>query len=505
MATWFHASLKPVSRSAGRSVVAAAAYRTGSSINDERYGTVRDFSRKNDVVSSFTVAPEGAPDWARDTAQLWNAVEKKENRGNSILAYELEVALPYELDDAQREAIARNIADWSVKQFGVAVTVGIHDGGERGTGEYVGKNYHAHILLTTRALDEHGWEKNKLRDFNVRPGTPNPVVDNVRWQVSQFINEGLAEAGSGERVTPESFASRGITAEPQIHLGPAATAKQRAAVDCDRADVNSAIIESRLREQERYAEQLDKQFGDAPKDIDKDTALELSQRFGDVLPERTSGVSDDCPERTTGEPLASGERHWGWRVLADRARTFLSQFYHDQTSGPRTEPIAETDTAPGAEAVQPEPEQSRSWISRVVDTGRHFASAFGHIAAGKAHGNFSEMAEGAKEVLTEAGRVYHAAVDPKKTDEAAQPPPEQRREPARASAPVDAESPPNLEPQQANTRPMTAFERAFSNAPAKKPEPTGRPTSAFERAFSPQATPKTATPAAPEPDLSPDL
>ena len=36
-ASWYHCSVKPVSRSAGRSVVAAAAYRLGECLQDERY------------------------------------------------------------------------------------------------------------------------------------------------------------------------------------------------------------------------------------------------------------------------------------------------------------------------------------------------------------------------------------------------------------------------------------------------------------------------------------
>ena len=42
-ASWYHCSVKPVSRSAGRSVVAAAAaYRLGECQYDERYATTHD-------------------------------------------------------------------------------------------------------------------------------------------------------------------------------------------------------------------------------------------------------------------------------------------------------------------------------------------------------------------------------------------------------------------------------------------------------------------------------
>ncbi|NML19178.1 MobA/MobL family protein, partial [Azohydromonas caseinilytica] len=42
----FHASTKSISRSAGRSAVAAIAYRTACRLVDERTGQVHDYTRK---------------------------------------------------------------------------------------------------------------------------------------------------------------------------------------------------------------------------------------------------------------------------------------------------------------------------------------------------------------------------------------------------------------------------------------------------------------------------
>jgi hypothetical protein len=66
--------------------------RTGSKLEDRYYGQTRDFTDKKHVVTSFTIAPDGTPEWARDTEALWNAVEKKDDRKNSILVYEWEIA-----------------------------------------------------------------------------------------------------------------------------------------------------------------------------------------------------------------------------------------------------------------------------------------------------------------------------------------------------------------------------------------------------------------------------
>ena len=69
--------VKTVSRSAGRSVVAAAAYRAAENIADERLGVVWDFTRKYGVLHSEIMAPAGAPSWASDRAELWNAAEQR--------------------------------------------------------------------------------------------------------------------------------------------------------------------------------------------------------------------------------------------------------------------------------------------------------------------------------------------------------------------------------------------------------------------------------------------
>ena len=71
--------VKTVARSAGRSVVAAAAYRAAETIADERLGVVWDFTRKYGVLHSEIMVPADAPSWAMDRAELWNAAERAED------------------------------------------------------------------------------------------------------------------------------------------------------------------------------------------------------------------------------------------------------------------------------------------------------------------------------------------------------------------------------------------------------------------------------------------
>ena len=72
--------VKAVSRSSGRSVVAAAAYRAAEKMVDDRLGVVWDFTAKRGVLQSEIIAPAGAPEWALDRAELWNAAERAEDK-----------------------------------------------------------------------------------------------------------------------------------------------------------------------------------------------------------------------------------------------------------------------------------------------------------------------------------------------------------------------------------------------------------------------------------------
>ena len=129
--SWYHCSVKTVSRSAGRSVVAAAAYRLGVQLYDERYMQMHDYTRRRGVEAAFTVAPEFAPQWALEPQALWNEAEKAEKRINSTLGREIEVALPAFLSSQERREIVERFAGELVERYQVAVSVALHSPGKR--------------------------------------------------------------------------------------------------------------------------------------------------------------------------------------------------------------------------------------------------------------------------------------------------------------------------------------------------------------------------------------
>ena len=217
----YHLAVKTVSRSTGRSAPAAAAYRAGVEITDERTGVVHDYTRKQGVEHSAIVLPAGAPQWASDRAALWNAAEAAETRKNSTVAREFEVALPSELNADQRRDLAMSLAGEISQRHGIAVDVAIHaphkDGDDR--------NHHAHLLATTRQLGPEGLAA-KTRELDQKQ---SGEVERWRERWAEMQNMALERAGSMERVDHRSYERQGKETEPEIKQGPAVTAMERRA------------------------------------------------------------------------------------------------------------------------------------------------------------------------------------------------------------------------------------------------------------------------------------
>ena len=143
----YHCSIKIISRSTGRSAVAAASYRSGSRLYEAETGTTHDYTRKMEIVHSEIDLPSNAPEEYRDRETLWNEVHKIEKNKNAQLAREVEVALPVEFSRERQIEVVREYVKTNFVDVGMCADWSIHD---KGTG-----NPHAHILLTTRGIDEN--------------------------------------------------------------------------------------------------------------------------------------------------------------------------------------------------------------------------------------------------------------------------------------------------------------------------------------------------------------
>jgi len=235
-----------ISRSQGRSVTAAAAYRSASVIADARTGEIHDYTRKTGVEWTGVMAPEDAPAWVQDREKLWNMVERKEVRKDAQLAREVQLSLPHELNFEQRQAL---VCDFVQREFvarGMVADIAMHKP-DRGGDQ---RNFHVHILLTTRDIGPEGFGK-KNREWNSREEL---TAMRAAWAEIQNTHLRQHLGPQAPQVSHLSYADRGEEKVPTIHLGPVATGMERKGMETvlgdynrDAARRNQSIRQSRER------------------------------------------------------------------------------------------------------------------------------------------------------------------------------------------------------------------------------------------------------------------
>lgn len=215
----YHLRATMISRSAGRSATAAAAYRSASHIEDHRTGLSFDYRARGGVDHVEILAPAHAPEWAHDRAALWNAVEAAETRKNSQVAREIRVALPAELDHGQRVELVRAFCQRQFVDRGMVADIALHAPGRTGDD----RNHHAHILLTTREIGPEGFGA-KNRDWNAVE-----MLEGWREAWARDSNRALERCGHDERIDHRTLEAQRIEAQ------------ERASAAHDRGDEAEAL------------------------------------------------------------------------------------------------------------------------------------------------------------------------------------------------------------------------------------------------------------------------
>ena len=297
----YHLEAKVISRSSGRSAVAASAYMSCSKILNDYDGVLHDFTRKRGLVWEHIFLPENAPPEWQNRSELWNAVERAEKTKDSRLARELVIALPVELGKEQWIDLLTDYIQSNFIADGMCADVAIHDTD--------GHNPHAHIILTVRPLDakgkwqhktekeylckrngeekgftaaeflqaksqgwekqyqyyvgkkkvymppyeaeRHGYERASKYSKSTKYGRQNPIT--ARWNRDEQLiawrenwalttNKYLDEANrSDAHIDHRSHAARGIDEQPTIHEGYVAQAMERRGLIADRCELNRQI------------------------------------------------------------------------------------------------------------------------------------------------------------------------------------------------------------------------------------------------------------------------
>lgn len=250
-ATPFHYALSPIARSKGQSVVARAAYHSGTRLEGAPDGRRCDYRRKVGVHRDATriFAPAEAPAWAKNLQEVWAKAEQAERnkdgryRAKAVVGRSAVVALPAELPHAERVKIAHEIGAYLTAQYQTVCQVDVHAPDKSGDA----RNHHAHFVIAARHMTAEGFGK-KIRELDDMVKAGPAAIERDREQVAAIINAALERGGSASRWDHRSNAERGIDIEPSQHEGQAVTALERKGV---RTQVRADLTRRREADQAR--------------------------------------------------------------------------------------------------------------------------------------------------------------------------------------------------------------------------------------------------------------
>lgn len=159
--------------------------------------------------------------WAGTREELWQTAEAAEQRSNSRVAREVQIALPAELAERERWRLTLELAAWMRARWGVAVDASMHaaGNGRRRRPGAAGANVHAHLLFTTRRVQGRALttKTRELDDLKKGPAE----VEAIRAAWAEMTNAALARHGSQARIDHRSYERRGRP-ERSTHMPRAA-------------------------------------------------------------------------------------------------------------------------------------------------------------------------------------------------------------------------------------------------------------------------------------------
>lgn len=281
----YHFHAQAFSRGRGDSAVAAAAYRSGECLEDERTGETHDYSRRQGVEHAEIIAPDQAPEWARDRAQLWNQAEQAERRKDAQVAREVDVALPAELSERERRELVREFVRREFVDRGMVADVAHHSG--------QGRNPHAHVMLTLRRLEGERFAAAKERTWNDKK-----MLQGWRETWARDTNRALEHSGHAERVDHQTLraqrqdalargddqAAAKLDREPQVHLGKTLHMEERG-IETERGNRYAEIAE-----RNDHTGSLPKQREELTNLQQQIKALELEQQRDDEQKVRDAAI-----------------------------------------------------------------------------------------------------------------------------------------------------------------------------------------------------------------------
>ena len=255
----YHFHVEQIKRSAGQSVIAAAAYRAGERLYSEYYGETNDFTRKGGVLHTEILLPPNAPSEYADRQTLWNAVEKAEKNKKAQLAYSFDIALQNELSMDENITLARRFVQEHFVSKGMIADLAVHEPDkENGI-----PNPHFHVLTTMRPLNPDGtWGNKQRREYaldengeRIRDEKGEYVFNAVhttdwhepetleRWREAwcKMVNAEFERKGITARIDHRSYEAQGIEQIPTVHEGPLVQKMEQRGIRTQKGDLNRWI------------------------------------------------------------------------------------------------------------------------------------------------------------------------------------------------------------------------------------------------------------------------
>ena len=247
----YHCQIQAINRKE-RSMIAVSAYINAKSYTDDRTGMTFDYSNKSGVLYSYAYAiDENNKRVKLDNQELWNKAEHAEKRKDARVGREYIIAIPHELMQKGKRKqgleCVMEYCDRIAKRYNVAIEFAIHD---QDNGN---KNFHAHILTTTRkasfangelVLTEKSYlelSDKKLRQLGKKTGKEQ--ITSLRKLNADVSNKHLAKNGFDERVDHRTLDAQGIDRLPKLHLTRAEMELEKRGKKTKKGDYNRLIAE----------------------------------------------------------------------------------------------------------------------------------------------------------------------------------------------------------------------------------------------------------------------
>ena len=252
-----HNEITIVQRSQRQSAVAAAAYQSGEKLFCEYDQEVKHYPEKRGIVHNEILLPPNAPQEYADRNTLWNAAEAVEKQWNSQLARRWVLTIPREIPPDQYAVLVREFCEQQFVSKGMIADFAIHDP------HPPGHNPHAHVMLTMRAMDEHGkWLPKSRKVYDLDENRERIKLPSGRWKSHkedtvdwndqkyceiwrhewEVIQNRYLEANDRpERVDLRSYARQGLDIVPTVHEGAAVRQMEKRGIQTNIGNLNREI------------------------------------------------------------------------------------------------------------------------------------------------------------------------------------------------------------------------------------------------------------------------